>query len=79
VSKLRIPAAVTFAVLGGVAAIGLGSAVSCGDDQGPIDGPPVADYCTTYCIPDPPGPDAAICPPCADALMQCPSGCRPVG
>jgi hypothetical protein len=75
--KLRIPAALAFTALGTAAVIGIGSSASCGDDGGPIDAP-VADFCSVYCIPDPPGPDAA-CPPCADEMLQCPTGCRPVG
>jgi hypothetical protein len=76
--RLRIPAAIAFAIgTAGTAIAIAGAATSCdGKGSMPVD---AQEGCMLYCIPD--GTDAGVCPSpiqCSDA-GACPAGCTPVG
>jgi hypothetical protein len=69
---LRVPAALAVVVLGGAAAGGLVSSISCHDAPAPAD----ASGCEMYCVPT--TYDAGtVCLPCADA-GHCSTGCEAV-
>jgi hypothetical protein len=77
-ARLRVPAAIAFAITSAASAVAIAGVVTSCDGKGdPPDDAPAG--CMLYCFPD--GTDAGVCPSpiqCADA-GACPAGCTPVG